>query len=205
MTLPRPSSMAPKSRPKRVGKAPQVGQPKVFGCALEDYIEVCKPLCYMNLYRSYVYPLISYLLLHYDLHISWRGGAKIQCTLSRCLHSHNGLFLHPKPCAKCNILSDNQQVFAVKIEKNCQIANLKVLCLLWDYFNLMSHISSYLQITKEAIPLVMESCIRAINLFGLHHEGLFRVSGLHAEINELKSAFDKGKILARSKIIGSSC
>ena len=69
----------------------------------------------------------------------------------------------------------------------------------------MSHISSYLQITKEAIPLVMESCIRAINLFGLHHEGLFRVSGLHAEINELKSAFDKGKILARSKIIGSSC
>ena len=59
MTLPRPSSMAPKSRPKRVGKAPQVGQPKVFGCALEDYIEVCKPLCYMNLYRSYVSSLIS--------------------------------------------------------------------------------------------------------------------------------------------------
>ena len=44
MTLPRPSSMAPKSRPKRVGKAPQVGQPKVFGCALEDYIEACEPL-----------------------------------------------------------------------------------------------------------------------------------------------------------------
>lgn len=40
MTLPRPSSMAPKSRPKRVGKAPQIGQPKVFGCALEDYIDV---------------------------------------------------------------------------------------------------------------------------------------------------------------------
>ena len=40
MTLPRPSSMAHRHKPKRVGKAPLVGQPKVFGCALEDYIEV---------------------------------------------------------------------------------------------------------------------------------------------------------------------
>lgn len=43
MTLPRPQSMAHKSRPKRVGKAPVVGQPKVFGCALEEYIEVHVP------------------------------------------------------------------------------------------------------------------------------------------------------------------
>ena len=45
----------------------------------------------MYLNCDYVYPLISYLLLHYDFHISWRGGAKIQCTLGKYLHSHNGL------------------------------------------------------------------------------------------------------------------
>lgn len=58
MTLPRPASMAPKSRPKRVGKAPQVGQPKVFGCALEDYIEVSTVLQYfITLQQSLEYEI----------------------------------------------------------------------------------------------------------------------------------------------------
>ncbi|XP_067937125.1 SLIT-ROBO Rho GTPase-activating protein 1-like isoform X2 [Watersipora subatra] len=86
MTLPRPASMAHRSKPKRVGKPPVLGQPKVFGCSLEDYVEI----------------------------------------------------------------------------------------------------------TGETIPLVVESCIGIINDYGMHHEGIFRVSGLHAEINEFKAGFEKG-------------
>jgi len=43
MTLPRPQSVVTKvHKQRRVGKAPIVGQPKVFGCSLEEYIEVSK-------------------------------------------------------------------------------------------------------------------------------------------------------------------
>lgn len=49
-----------------------------------------------------------------------------------------------------------------------------------------------LQVTGEAIPKVLESCVSAIRSYGLHHEGVFRVSGLHAEINDIKAAFEKG-------------
>lgn len=50
----------------------------------------------------------------------------------------------------------------------------------------------FYQATEEAIPLIIRSCIRAINLYGMHHEGVFRVSGLQAEINEIKASFEKG-------------
>jgi len=38
----------------------------------------------------------------------------------------------------------------------------------------------------------MDSCVKAVNLHGMRHEGIFRISGLHAEIQELKAAFEKG-------------
>lgn len=39
-TLPRPQSIAMRNKPKRIGKSPVVGQPKTFGCDLEEYIQV---------------------------------------------------------------------------------------------------------------------------------------------------------------------
>ncbi|XP_076824157.1 SLIT-ROBO Rho GTPase-activating protein 1-like isoform X1 [Clavelina lepadiformis] len=41
------------------------------------------------------------------------------------------------------------------------------------------------------IPLVVESCIRSINLYGLHHQGIFRVPGSHQDIAEMKLQFEK--------------
>lgn len=52
-----------------------------------------------------------------------------------------------------------------------------------------------MEATGEAIPLIIRSCVRAINLYGMHHEGVFRVSGLQAEINDIKNAFEKGMYL----------
>ncbi|ODM95340.1 SLIT-ROBO Rho GTPase-activating protein 1 [Orchesella cincta] len=54
-------------------------------------------------------------------------------------------------------------------------------------------IEEYLEKTNEEIPLVMKSCIRVINLFGLHHQGIFRVSGSQLEINNFKESFEKGE------------
>ncbi|KAI2649726.1 SLIT-ROBO Rho GTPase-activating protein 3 [Labeo rohita] len=50
----------------------------------------------------------------------------------------------------------------------------------------------YIQASGQLIPAVVESCIRFINLNGLHHEGLFRVPGSQMVVNQLKDAFEKG-------------
>uniref|UniRef100_A0A8B9JSM9 SLIT-ROBO Rho GTPase-activating protein 2 n=1 Tax=Astyanax mexicanus TaxID=7994 RepID=A0A8B9JSM9_ASTMX len=43
------------------------------------------------------------------------------------------------------------------------------------------------------IPLMVESCIRFISRHGLHHEGIFRVSGSQVEVNDIKNAFERGE------------
>nr|XP_060619172.1 rho GTPase-activating protein 4 isoform X2 [Anolis sagrei ordinatus] len=45
----------------------------------------------------------------------------------------------------------------------------------------------------QAVPLVVESCIRFINLHGLQHEGIFRVPGSQAQVAEIRNAFEKGE------------
>ncbi|NXK89809.1 SRGP2 protein, partial [Formicarius rufipectus] len=45
----------------------------------------------------------------------------------------------------------------------------------------------------QAIPLVVESCIRFISRHGLQHEGIFRVSGSQVEVNDIKNAFERGE------------
>ncbi|XP_064813709.1 SLIT-ROBO Rho GTPase-activating protein 3-like isoform X2 [Oncorhynchus masou masou] len=52
---------------------------------------------------------------------------------------------------------------------------------------------SFIKASGQAIPVVVESCIRFINLNGLHHEGIFRVPGSQAEVNSLRDAFERGE------------
>ncbi|CAK5020294.1 unnamed protein product [Meloidogyne enterolobii] len=44
--------------------------------------------------------------------------------------------------------------------------------------------------TGEQIPLVVVSCIRALSLFALQHQGVFRISGSQIEINRMREAFE---------------
>ncbi|KPP59358.1 hypothetical protein Z043_122728 [Scleropages formosus] len=44
----------------------------------------------------------------------------------------------------------------------------------------------------QAIPRLVESCIRFINLYGLQHQGIFRVSGSQLEVNDIKNSFERG-------------
>ncbi|KAK8383032.1 hypothetical protein O3P69_011505 [Scylla paramamosain] len=52
-------------------------------------------------------------------------------------------------------------------------------------------LEEYLEATGQEIPLIMKSCIRVINLYGLHHQGIFRVSGSQVEINNFRESFER--------------
>ncbi|XP_058855578.1 SLIT-ROBO Rho GTPase-activating protein 3 isoform X2 [Acipenser ruthenus] len=45
----------------------------------------------------------------------------------------------------------------------------------------------------QAIPLVVESCVRYINLYGLQQQGIFRVPGSQVEVNDIKNSFERGE------------
>ncbi|XP_026475211.1 SLIT-ROBO Rho GTPase-activating protein 1-like isoform X4 [Ctenocephalides felis] len=54
-------------------------------------------------------------------------------------------------------------------------------------------LEEYLEATNQEIPLIMKSSIRIINLYGLHHQGIFRVSGSQVEINNFRENFERGE------------
>ena len=54
-------------------------------------------------------------------------------------------------------------------------------------------LEEYLEATGQEIPLIITSCIRVIRQFGLHHQGIFRVSGSQIEINNFRDAFERGE------------
>ncbi|KAF6121930.1 SLIT-ROBO Rho GTPase activating protein 1 [Phyllostomus discolor] len=49
------------------------------------------------------------------------------------------------------------------------------------------------QDSGQIIPLIVESCIRFINLYGLQHQGIFRVSGSQVEVSDIKNSFERGE------------
>ena len=53
-------------------------------------------------------------------------------------------------------------------------------------------LEEYLEETNQDIPTILKSCVRVINLYGLHHHGIFRVNGQQVEINNMRDAFEKG-------------
>lgn len=51
----------------------------------------------------------------------------------------------------------------------------------------------FIQSSGQPVPLVVESCVRFINLHGLQHEGIFRVSGAQPRVTEIREAFERGE------------
>ncbi|XP_061583270.1 SLIT-ROBO Rho GTPase-activating protein 3-like isoform X2 [Cololabis saira] len=49
------------------------------------------------------------------------------------------------------------------------------------------------QDSGQTIPVVVESCVRYINLYGLQQQGIFRVPGSQVEVNDIKNAFERGE------------
>lgn len=55
-------------------------------------------------------------------------------------------------------------------------------------------LEEYVEGTGEEIPLVVRSTVRLLTTHGLHHQGVFRVSGSQLEIAAFKEAFERGAI-----------
>ena len=53
-------------------------------------------------------------------------------------------------------------------------------------------LEEYLEDSSQDIPTILKSCVRVINLYGLHHQGLFRVNGNQSEIKNMQDAFERG-------------
>lgn len=54
-------------------------------------------------------------------------------------------------------------------------------------------LTEYISATKQEIPPIITSCIKAINRLGLHNQGIFRIPGSQLEINQFKESFEKGE------------
>ena len=45
-------------------------------------------------------------------------------------------------------------------------------------------LDEYFEATGEKIPLVIESCIKYINTYGMRHQGIFRIGGAHVSLGK---------------------
>ncbi|XP_023283299.1 rho GTPase-activating protein 4-like isoform X1 [Seriola lalandi dorsalis] len=77
---------------------------------------------------------------------------------------------------------------SMRIRKNHSNANL-----MHNHKLFSGDMLSFIQASGQQIPIVVESCIRFINLNGLHHEGIFRVPGSQMEVKNLRDAFERGE------------
>lgn len=92
---------------------------------------------------------------------------------------------------KAEVTNGHQARFPAKstrVRKNPSSANLMHNQKLFN-----GDMLSFLEASGQQIPTFVESCIRFINLNGLHHEGIFRVPGSQMEVNSLRDAFEQGE------------
>ncbi|XP_036388859.1 SLIT-ROBO Rho GTPase-activating protein 3-like isoform X1 [Megalops cyprinoides] len=55
------------------------------------------------------------------------------------------------------------------------------------------NMETFIKDSGQAIPVVVESCVRYINLYGLQQQGIFRVPGSQVEVNDIKNSFERGE------------
>ncbi|XP_077386898.1 SLIT-ROBO Rho GTPase-activating protein 3-like isoform X1 [Festucalex cinctus] len=55
------------------------------------------------------------------------------------------------------------------------------------------NMEAFIQDSGQPIPVVVESCVRYINLYGLQQQGIFRVPGSQVEVNDIKNTFERGE------------
>ncbi|XP_046882452.1 SLIT-ROBO Rho GTPase-activating protein 3 [Hypomesus transpacificus] len=63
----------------------------------------------------------------------------------------------------------------------------------YNYKLFNGDMENFIKDSGQAIPLVVESCVRYINLYGLQQQGIFRVPGSQVEVNDIKNSFERGE------------
>uniref|UniRef100_A0A3B4E8N9 SLIT-ROBO Rho GTPase-activating protein 1 n=1 Tax=Pygocentrus nattereri TaxID=42514 RepID=A0A3B4E8N9_PYGNA len=116
--------------------------------------------------------LIAKLQAKHDLLKRALGEGKhhTKCVCVNVSPCHRPPNLPPKP-------------YGTRRPRPCSVFNVKL-------FN--GNLEAFIKDSGQAIPRVVESCIRFINLYGLQHQGIFRVSGSQVEVNDIKNSFERG-------------
>uniref|UniRef100_A0A673Y6B1 SLIT-ROBO Rho GTPase activating protein 3 n=1 Tax=Salmo trutta TaxID=8032 RepID=A0A673Y6B1_SALTR len=55
------------------------------------------------------------------------------------------------------------------------------------------NMEAFIKDSGQAIPVVVDSCVRYINLYGLQQQGIFRIPGSQVEVNDIKNSFERGE------------
>jgi SLIT-ROBO Rho GTPase activating protein len=104
--------------------------------------------------------------------------------LTGCVNSSEDKSLEKLITAANMDLSSSQRIKKKKIGKSPLIGQPRLFG---------GKLIEYMNVTKQDIPQIITSCIKAINRLGLHNQGIFRVPGSQLEINQFKEAFEKGE------------
>ncbi|XP_071192249.1 SLIT-ROBO Rho GTPase-activating protein 3-like isoform X4 [Salvelinus alpinus] len=93
---------------------------------------------------------------------------------------------HPSPTSSSTISPPTLLAKPRRMRKPrpCSIFNHKL-------FN--GNMEAFIKDSGQAIPVVVESCVRYINLYGLQQQGIFRIPGSQVEVNDIKNSFERGR------------
>ncbi|XP_038872153.1 SLIT-ROBO Rho GTPase-activating protein 3-like [Salvelinus namaycush] len=93
---------------------------------------------------------------------------------------------HPSPTSSSTISPPTLPAKPRRMRKPrpCSIFNHKL-------FN--GKMEAFIKDSGQAIPVVVESCVRYINLYGLQQQGIFRIPGSQVEVNDIKNSFERGE------------
>ncbi|KAG8516873.1 SLIT-ROBO Rho GTPase-activating protein 3 [Galemys pyrenaicus] len=157
---------------------------------------------YFTKFKEYVNGsnLITKLQAKHDLLKQTLGeGERAECGTTRppCLPPKPQKMRRPRPLSVCGRKLFNGCMEAFIKEEEMLEPGTSVACLHASVLGCCpsQHASRALspQDSGQAIPLVVESCIRYINLYGLQQQGVFRVPGSQVEVNDIKNSFERGE------------
>lgn len=100
-----------------------------------------------------------------------------------CANFMWGLIAQGSKCQDCGF--EAHKKCSEKVPNDC-MPDIKFLKSIFG-----ADLTTVIKAHKSPVPVVVEKCIKEIESRGLSAEGLYRVAGLHDEVEEIRMAFDK--------------
>ncbi|XP_072355905.1 rho GTPase-activating protein 4-like [Scyliorhinus torazame] len=117
-----------------------------------------------------------------------KEGVAVNCRISKLQAKFELL----KPSIEKGIVEDDYRSRLQSTLGRSQRPRRSRPCSQYNHKLFSGDLDLFIKSSGQPIPLVVVSCIRFINLYGLHHEGIFRIPGSQLEVNEIRNAFEQG-------------
>ncbi|XP_072355882.1 rho GTPase-activating protein 4-like [Scyliorhinus torazame] len=116
-----------------------------------------------------------------------KEGVAVNCRISKLQAKFELL----KPSIEKGIVEDDYRSRLQSTLGRSQRPRRSRPCSQYNHKLFSGDLDLFIKSSGQPIPLVVVSCIRFINLYGLHHEGIFRIPGSQLEVNEIRNAFEQ--------------